>query len=64
MLESLQAGWDAFWAVPHICVYLTLGWLAYLLGLGAYIVLQKREPAATLSWLISLATLPYLGFAI
>ena len=64
MLESLQAGWDAFWAVPHIRVYLTLGWLAYLLGLGAYIVLQKREPAATLSWLISLATLPYLGFAI
>ena len=64
MLESLQAGWDAFWAVPHIRVYLTLGWLAYLLGLGAYIVLQKREPVATLSWLISLATLPYLGFAI
>jgi cardiolipin synthase len=35
-----------------------------LLGLGGWIVLQKREPAATLSWLVSLAALPYIGFAI
>src|SRR6185312_11082316 len=25
---------------------------------------QKREPAATLSWVLSLAALPYLGFVI
>ena len=40
------------------------GWLAYLVGLGLWIVLQKREPAATLAWLISLALLPYVGFAV
>ena len=34
------------------------------MGLGLYIVLQKREPAATLSWLFSLAALPYLGFLV
>jgi cardiolipin synthase len=40
------------------------GWLVYLLGLGLWIVMQKREPAATLAWLISLAVLPYVGFAV
>lgn len=37
-------------------------WAAYLLLLGGWIVLQKREPVATLSWLLGLALLPYLGF--
>ena len=64
MLDWLHTAWEAFWAIPHIRLYLTVGWIAYLVGLGIYIVLQKREPAATLSWLISLATLPYLGFLI
>lgn len=49
---------------PHLWSLLVGGWLAYLLGLGIWIVLQKREPAATLAWLISLAALPYLGFVI
>ncbi|MDQ3039856.1 MAG: cardiolipin synthase [Pseudomonadota bacterium] len=64
MIEFLLQAWDAFWSIPHIRVYMTLGWIAYLLGLGVWIVLQKREPAATLAWLISLAALPYLGFFI
>jgi cardiolipin synthase A/B len=64
MLDALQSLWDGFWAIPNIRVYLTVGWVAYLIGLGMVIVLQKREPAATLSWLISLAALPYLGFLI
>ena len=64
MLEWLHTSWTLFWAIPHIRLYLTLGWIVYLVVLGIYIVLQKREPAATLSWLISLATLPYVGFAI
>lgn len=33
-----------------------------MLLLGGWIVLQKREPVATLSWLLGLAVLPYLGF--
>lgn len=44
--------------------WLLAGWLVYLVGLGLWIVLQKREPAATLAWLISLAALPYVGFLI
>ena len=38
--------------------------LVYLVLLGGWIVLQKREPVATLSWLLGLALLPYLGFVI
>ena len=30
--------------------------------LGGWIVLQKRAPVATLSWLLGLAALPYVGF--
>lgn len=51
-------------SIPHLGLYLTLGWLGYLVGLGLWIALQKREPVATVSWLISLAALPYLGFLI
>lgn len=64
MLEPLQTAWDAFTSIPHLAAYLTLGWLGYLIWLGLWIVLQKREPVATLSWLISLAALPYIGFVI
>ena len=64
MADSLHELWRALHAIPHGGVYLTVGWLAYLIGLGLWIVLQKREPAATLSWLVSLAALPYLGFFI
>ncbi len=63
MAELVQA-WHAFWAIPHIRAWLTAGWILYLVWLGLWIVLQKREPAATLSWLVSLAALPYIGFAI
>jgi cardiolipin synthase len=39
-------------------------WIAYLVVLAGWIVLQKREPIATLSWLLSLALLPVLGLVI
>ena len=64
MFDPLHDLWQSFLAIPHLGFYLTLGWLAYLVWLGGWIVLQKREPAATLSWLISLAALPLLGFVI
>lgn len=64
MAEYLHDLWQSLLAIPHLGVYVTLGWIAYLLGLGGWIVLQKREPAATLSWLISLAALPVVGFFI
>lgn len=64
MLDWLREGWNTLLAIPHIELWLTAGWLGYLALLGGWIVLQKREPVATLSWLLGLALLPYLGFLI
>ncbi|MGH8083700.1 MAG: cardiolipin synthase [Lysobacter sp.] len=64
MPDILTDLWHLLVSIEHLGLYLTLGWAAYVLWLGLWIVLQKRAPAATLSWLISLAALPYLGFLI
>ncbi len=64
MLESLTAAWDAFAGLPHLRLYLLLAWLGYLVWLGGWIILQKREPVATLSWLMGLALLPFVGFLV
>lgn len=56
--------WHNVATIEHLKAYLVAGWVLYVLGLGIWIVLQKREPVATISWLISLAALPYLGFVI
>src|SRR5690606_26636539 len=64
ILDLLRQGWDALASVPHLRLYLTLGWALYLLLLGGWIILQKREPVATVSWLLGLALLPYVGFLI
>ncbi len=49
---------DAF---PHLRPLLIAAYVLYLLWLIGWIMLQKREPVATLSWILSLAALPYLG---
>ncbi len=64
MFDALQSLWSGFWSIPHIRVWLTVVWVVYLVGMGIWIVLQKREPAATLSWLVSLAALPVVGFVV
>lgn len=64
MLEWTREAWAAVTAIPHLRLYLAAVWAAYLLLLGGWIVLQKREPVATLSWLLGLALLPYLGFLV
>lgn len=64
MVDWLPPAWEAIVAIPHLGWWLSMGWLAYLLVLGGWIVLQKREPVATLSWLLSLALLPYVGFVV
>ncbi|MFT3804224.1 MAG: cardiolipin synthase [Burkholderiaceae bacterium] len=43
---------------------LTIAWSLYLVVLVMWIVLQKRSPAATMSWILSLAALPYAGLLI
>ena len=40
---------------------LAVVWIGYVIVLGAVIVLQKRDPAATLSWLFGLAAFPVIG---
>ena len=49
---------------PEIKPWLVAVWIAYLVVLAGWIVLQKREPIATLSWIMSLALLPVLGLLI
>lgn len=51
-------------ALAAIKLTLAAAWVVYLLWLGGWIVLQKREPVATLSWLLCLALLPVLGFLV
>ncbi|MBB5015516.1 cardiolipin synthase [Rehaibacterium terrae] len=50
--------------IPHLNWLLTAGYVVYLLAMAGWIVLQKREPVATLSWILGLALLPVLGFVV
>jgi len=50
--------------VPNIGTLLAVAYVAYLLVVSGWIMLQKREPVATLSWILSLAALPYIGLII
>jgi cardiolipin synthase A/B len=42
----------------------SLAWGAYIAVLSIWIVLQKRPPVSTISWILSLALIPFAGFAI
>ena len=42
MLALLLDAWTDLLALPHVGLYLAIGWVLYLLGLGGWIVLQKR----------------------
>lgn len=48
----------------HLAAVLTVLWLVYGIWLATWVIMQKREPAATLAWVFSLLFLPYLGFFI
>ncbi|MCL1886350.1 MAG: cardiolipin synthase [Betaproteobacteria bacterium] len=43
---------------------LGIAWGLHIVILSIWIILQKRPPISTLSWIFSLAFLPYLGFVI
>jgi cardiolipin synthase len=64
MLTILKNGWDTFASIPHLATTATALYLVYLVWLVGYIVLQKREPVATVSWILSLAALPYIGLIV
>lgn len=63
MIEILARWCDALSSGPWLAI-LGAGWVLYLVLLGGWILLQKREPVATLSWLLGLAVLPYIGFLV
>jgi cardiolipin synthase len=42
----------------------SIGWSLYIAVLAVWIVLQKRSPVSTLSWILSMALLPFVGYAI
>ena len=51
--------------MPHwVIVVLLVAWPVYLVVLSVWIVMQRSEPVATLSWMMALAFLPYVGFLI
>ncbi|HBK45625.1 MAG TPA: cardiolipin synthase [Xanthomonadaceae bacterium] len=64
MLATLQGAWEWLAGIPHLAAYITAAYTLYLLWILGWIILQKREPVATLSWVLSLAALPYLGLLI
>lgn len=55
---AMTIGWD------ELKPWLLGLWALYLVVLTCWIVLQRREPIATLSWVLSLAALPVLGLLI
>ena len=64
MGDRLVAAWHVLTDLHNFHVWLAVFYVAYLVGLGGWIVLQKREPVATVSWLLGLALLPYIGFIV
>ncbi len=41
----------------------TLAFLSLATAFSVYVISQKREPAATLSWILAFFFLPYMGMA-
>ncbi len=60
MFELLNSYLD----FPYAKVIVTGLWSGYVVVLGGWIILQKREPIATLSWVITLSMLPFIGFVV
>jgi cardiolipin synthase len=47
-----------------IGTWLAVGELGWVIGLGTWIVLERRSPAATLAWIFGLAWIPLLGIPV
>src|SRR6476659_6543924 len=52
------------WNQNGLFVLLAALWVVYAVCLAIWVVMQKRDPAATLAWLFALVFLPYLGFLV
>ncbi len=50
-----------FFDLPHWFIAVEIVWVILMSG---YILLERRPPLATVAWIVSLATLPLLGFLV
>lgn len=64
MTDALARLWWTVATIPNLTAYLYTAWTIYIVWLCAWVVLQKRDPVATLAWILILGAIPYIGFAI
>ncbi|RZS81672.1 cardiolipin synthase [Pigmentiphaga kullae] len=48
----------------HLINAWSVGWALYIASVTVWIVLQKRPPLSTVLWILVLALLPYVGYAV
>ncbi|MEG0201618.1 MAG: cardiolipin synthase [Comamonas sp.] len=48
----------------NVKLWLSVGWTLYVIVVSVWILLQRSQPVATLSWLLSMAALPVVGLVI
>ena len=48
----------------HVKLWLSVGWTLYIIVASIWILMQRSQPVATLSWLLSMAALPVVGLVI
>ena len=66
-MASLPALWhlgQQWLAHGHLALALSIIWSLYLVLVGAWILLQRRAPVATIGWLLSMAVLPVVGLLV
>ena len=58
LLQHLPGGHEGVWTA------ISVAWSLYIAVLAIWIILQKRAPVSTLSWILSMALLPFMGYVI
>jgi cardiolipin synthase len=54
-----------FWlSIEHWRTFIAWAWVIYAVGLAGWIILQKRSPISTLTWVITLVLMPFIGLII
>lgn len=48
----------------HVKLWLSMGWTFYIVVVSVWILMQRSQPVATLSWLLSMAALPVVGLMV
>ena len=61
MTDYIAHHWDG---MAHWRALITWAWVVYAVWLAGWIVLQKRSPVSTLTWVITLVFMPFIGLII